>query len=766
MKLDKLKTLSNELNDETSLDEFHLSIYYFFDEKWNKLNNNITVTEDVALKLKNAKNKSGYYAGVDKSAFICCDSIDCIISLQPKGDSGCIFPEESRSTIEKVERRALNAYKVSYNPMTQLLAKDAFKNKLREAIQEIKNAESESHDEIQANFQDDSQIDNEGKLLAVLALDIDHFKQINDTHGHIYGDQVLKTFALRLERCAKKITSNSDIKINLSHPSGEEFWILIYGATSKEKIIGWANDFRTEICNTPLPTDEEWSNLGKTESLDRIVVPILNERNVSASIGVYFYATSPVASDKITEILEDADTALYRAKASGRNQVIPFEDILNKFGRVIEHDEVNNVIALDIGKNVGVLKGQEFKVYSPNYTGRKSFAINDGRTTRIIGNYPRIELTTITVFDVQPELSFASVTDNEKNIKIEAGSILEAIPTGSFGHLLTNTPRHLSNLPGQYSLFNVMDLEKFIKDEVAGDKSIFSIVFRFSAGLDYLKKYGSASLNGALARLFSELQIVYQQTSRFGIIDSSAICVVGKYEHFNKNTFEKLFNNLKHEFNELDLRVGIYIDSDAINNKSQDDNRIDASNAIELSRFAASDYAADKGNNVVYFSHKVALRIVRIQRIQNKLSQALADFEIFRQLGVESAQLFNQAGVISSSLGKTVAAAEYYGNAVKMDGKNPIFKSNLCCVLYRDSIYERALEVMNSLTDSELEIIKARHEVGYVTYARTLAKAKIMELSGFNVERFRSMAEYIIYSMEKLKGTLALKDINTALDMC
>jgi diguanylate cyclase (GGDEF)-like protein len=765
MKLDKLKTLSDELKDETSLDDFHLSIYYYFDGNWNELNNESIVPENIVSSLNGAKKQPGYYAAENDYLLFCCDKIDCIILLKSKVESDAPISKEPELIINKIERRALNEYKVTYNPMTQLLAKDAFKNKLREAIHEIAHVEPNSQCDIQSNIQDDSQIDTNGKLLAVLALDIDHFKQINDTCGHIYGDQVLKTFALRLEKCAKKIINKNEIKINLSHPSGEEFWILIYGTTSKEKIIEWANDFRTEICNTPLPSEEEWYNLGKIEDLDKIVPPLLHERNVSASIGVYFYTTSQATSDKITEILEDADTALYRAKASGRNQVIPFEDILNKFGRVIEHDEINNVIALDIGKNVGVSKGQEFKVYSPNYTGRKNFVINDGRTTRIIGNYPRIELTTITVFDVQAELSFAFVTDEVKNLKIETGSVLEAIPTGSFGHLLSNVPRHLSNLPGQSSLLNVTDLERLIKDEVASNKSIFSIVFRFSSGIDYLKKYGSASLNGSLARLFSELGAVYQQTSRLGIIDSSAICVIGKREDLNKELLNKLSESLKHEFNELNLRVGVYIDTDTKNNDSGINNRLDASNAIELSRFATSDYASDNKSDVIYFSHLIAVRIVNTQRLKNKLPQALADFEKFRQLGVESAQLFNQAGVISSSLGNDKAAAEFYENAVKMDNNTIVYKSNLCSVSYRINNYERALEIMSSLTDNELDNLRKDHEYGYVNYARTLAKAKMIGLSNFNAERFRNMAENIS-SMEKFKDSQALKDINSALNMC
>ncbi|HHQ4314044.1 TPA: hypothetical protein ACSP7Z_004731, partial [Serratia fonticola] len=62
MKLDKLKTLSDELKDETSLDDFHLSIYYYFDGNWNELNNESIVPENIVSSLNGAKKQPGYYA--------------------------------------------------------------------------------------------------------------------------------------------------------------------------------------------------------------------------------------------------------------------------------------------------------------------------------------------------------------------------------------------------------------------------------------------------------------------------------------------------------------------------------------------------------------------------------------------------------------------------------------------------------------------------------------------------------------------------------
>lgn len=764
MKLDKLRAFNDELLIEERLEEYAPAIYYYYNNQWNPLNPDEPKKTHVLKKLNAQINKTGIIIQ-DKSIIIYfCESIDCTIALSKKTKLSNETLDWLKNLILKVEKRALNAYSVTYNPMTELLAKNAFKQKLKDTISLLSVKEKNNLNDNQENLQDVDQNQIPIPLLSVLALDIDHFKQINDTYGHIYGDQVLKTFALRLEKTANEILSTSDIDIHLSHPSGEEFWILISGSTSKSQIIEWANIFRSNICNSPLPTDEEWNNLCKVEDLNKIALPMIHERNVSASIGLYFHNDNHVFIDSVTEILENADTALYRAKASGRNRVIPFEDILNNHGRVLEHDVANDIIALDIGKNVGVSTGQEFKVFSPNYTGERSFFINDGRTTRIIGNYPKIELTTITVFDVQPELSFAFINNPSKTNRIEQGSIVEVIPTGSFGHLLTNTSRNMSNLPSQSSLFEVEDLEELIKDETKGRKSFFSIVFRFSSGLDYLKKYGSASLNVALAKLYSELKSNYTNSSRFCIIDSTAICVIGDDNKFSKGSLTNLFTALQDEFSELGMKVGVYLKSE-LKIDDQVDKKVSPTHAIELSRFAASDYATYDGAGVIYFNHDTANRIVKNQRMENKLSQALSDFQRFIKLGIENSLLFNNAGIINSTQKNYTAAVSFYEKAVENDKKTYVFKLNLCSSLCNIRDYERALSVMAPISDEEIEKNKQQYAFGFVTYTQLLAKAKLLGIPGFNEQRFIKMANHVLSQDNPTRQT-AVSEIKKALEEC
>ncbi|XXN66727.1 diguanylate cyclase (plasmid) [Enterobacter ludwigii] len=765
MKLDRLRTLNEELKNEIFLKEYTLSICYFNKDSWQYLDSENELSEDIALKIEETIKREDEIIDVKGLIIYSCHSVDCIITLSRKPRGKKIALDNIKSLVKKIESRALNAYSVTYNPMTQLLAKEAFKQKLSNKLTNNYNEEKNISEANPENVHEVSQIKVESEILAVLALDIDHFKQINDTYGHIYGDQVLKTFASRLQKTANSLTSYENIEVHLSHPSGEEFWILICGITSKDQVVEWANKFRTDICNTPLPTDIEWRSLCSEENLAKISLPLIHERNVSASIGLYFHDTMNLLIDSVTEILENADTALYRAKASGRNKVIPFEDILNKYGQVLEHDVNNNIIALDIGKNVGVSRGQEFKVFSPNYTGEKNFIINDGRTKRVIGNYPRIELTTITVFEVQPELSFAFLNDVTKDYKIEVGSFIEAIPTGSIGHLLTNSSRHLNSLPGQSSIFSLNELTNFINSEVENENFMFSIFFRFSAAEDYLKNYGSASLNEALAKLYGELRSEYQTSSRFSIIDSSAICVIGNEQDFNKKVLNELIEKLQKEFSELGLKVGVYVKSELKIDDNTIDENVAPSNAIELSRYAASDYATVDKSGPVYFNHKTAIRITHVQYDQNKFTQAFNDIERFKKIGIENAQLFNLAGVISSSKNNIISAISFFEKSIEMNNSGYIYKLNLCSSLFSLKDYDRALNLMNEVSDKDLDENKNEYPIGFFTYTRLLAKAKKSNLPGFDEKRFKFMANHVL-SLNNTNKKFALDEIKEALDMC
>jgi len=133
---------------------------------------------------------------------------------------------------------------------------------------------------------------NEVTELALVAFDIDFFKKINDTHGHLIGDSVLRYFALIF----KKSIKGQDF---IARTGGEEF-ILLLPNTSLDSATKVANNIRMKIFNSKLAP--------KNSS---------NKLKLSVSAGVALYRKGETMDDLINR----ADKALYLAKNNGRNRV-------------------------------------------------------------------------------------------------------------------------------------------------------------------------------------------------------------------------------------------------------------------------------------------------------------------------------------------------------------------------------------------------------------------------------------------------------------
>jgi two-component system cell cycle response regulator len=134
-----------------------------------------------------------------------------------------------------------------------------------------------------------------GKPIAVLVVDIDFFKAVNDTHGHDAGDDVLREFALRI----RKSIRNIDLACRYG---GEEF-VIVMPETDMAVATMVAERLRRRIATEPFAIQQGTSNL-----------------EVTISIGI---AALNDATDNAASILKRADTALYRAKRDGRNRVVP-----------------------------------------------------------------------------------------------------------------------------------------------------------------------------------------------------------------------------------------------------------------------------------------------------------------------------------------------------------------------------------------------------------------------------------------------------------
>jgi len=140
---------------------------------------------------------------------------------------------------------------------------------------------------------------NAGAPLGMLMLDLDHFKQVNDTHGHAAGDAALAAVAGRIRRCLRA----GDL---LGRMGGEEFAVAVAGL-SREELDAMAQRIRTAIAGEPVALAAGGS------------VPL------TASLGLAF-ARNPAGEADMLRLLAAADAALYRAKREGRNRVVAAAD--------------------------------------------------------------------------------------------------------------------------------------------------------------------------------------------------------------------------------------------------------------------------------------------------------------------------------------------------------------------------------------------------------------------------------------------------------
>lgn len=177
------------------------------------------------------------------------------------------------------------------------------------------------------------------KSVALMLIDIDHFKYLNDTLGHHKGDLIIKHVANRLE-------SLLDLNTTLARIGGDEFVVLIPDVKSTSNV----DSIALEIINTmamPFRIDGQ-------------------DYNLSVSVGV---SMNPNDSSTAEELMTHADAAMYRAKEQGRNRFCYYSDDLEHqfkqrqsieklLRNAIEHEEIDVYyqpkLALASGEIVGV----------------------------------------------------------------------------------------------------------------------------------------------------------------------------------------------------------------------------------------------------------------------------------------------------------------------------------------------------------------------------------------------------------------------------
>jgi two-component system, cell cycle response regulator len=128
--------------------------------------------------------------------------------------------------------------------------------------------------------------------LSVLMLDVDQFKEVNDTHGHLFGDRVLVEVAGILRRCVREI----DV---CARYGGDEFMVVLP---------------QTHFSGSLTVADRIWRTTGGTDLAEGGA-----SVRVTVSIGISFFPNKNVSS--VEQLVGYADQALYQAKNEGRNRI-------------------------------------------------------------------------------------------------------------------------------------------------------------------------------------------------------------------------------------------------------------------------------------------------------------------------------------------------------------------------------------------------------------------------------------------------------------
>lgn len=133
-----------------------------------------------------------------------------------------------------------------------------------------------------------------GYCVSILMMDIDDFKDYNDTYGHQLGDRLLKTIG-------DILTSYIGGNVGIAARFGGEEFIVVLPCTSTESAVSMANRIREDVEKTKIETEEG------------------NITGVTISIGIH--TAWPRSGDKMESAIEEADSKLYEAKGSGKNKV-------------------------------------------------------------------------------------------------------------------------------------------------------------------------------------------------------------------------------------------------------------------------------------------------------------------------------------------------------------------------------------------------------------------------------------------------------------
>ncbi|MBH0231680.1 EAL domain-containing protein [Halobacillus yeomjeoni] len=267
---------------------------------------------------RNQENMDEYFVRQDEEIF----PVEYVITPQKQSGKvvGYVVTFKDVTTRKQMEEKI--KYHAYYDSVTNIPNRVLFQDRLNQAL---------TYAEMQK------------RSLAILFLDLDRFKKINDTFGHGFGDSVLKSVAARLDSAIPK-------EATVSRQGGDEFIILLPTIKSKDEAV--------ECAETILHTFDEPFNIGDQEVA------------IKTSIGISLYPEGGTTSETL---VKHADVAMYKAKELSGNQYQFYSsDIVD---RSVESVQLENDLykALDQGGNEFFLHYQpKFNANTNEITGMEA----------------------------------------------------------------------------------------------------------------------------------------------------------------------------------------------------------------------------------------------------------------------------------------------------------------------------------------------------------------------------------------------------------
>ncbi|SEI37981.1 GGDEF domain-containing protein [Frateuria terrea] len=555
--------------------------------------------------------------------------------------------------IDRIKEASQHKYDAHHDSLTGCKNRKSFEISAKKALERLgANAAGRS-----------SAIGSSGvRSIALVTLDIDFFKRVNDTYGHDYGDVVLSAFSWHIEDAILELTKEAKrTSVEFFRLGGEEFNLLISGEFEDRELLDWIERVRLHVKSSAVPSESQLAKLGTQLSQ----TPPERERRVTASFGVSRYSVGKSSSmdPKVIERLKvQADKALYAAKNSGRDCVRFYPDILKRYGRILEHEKSVGIVVVDIGSEVGVAKGQEFFVIPPKFTGEVDYVVDDGRSRRKLGRYPKYKVARLLAFDVQPEISFCKVSEKLDNASIEIGSYLDLIPVGLF-----------SGLVGQHGDEGVeSEGSKNINRRVATHSTEnFCVLAVQIRELDQLERHsGPGRVNDLLSSVSSIMTKALLRKAKPQYVEGGlfgAVLLTSSSE--STEHIKALRRELEVVCEGLAVFAIGYVEKGKLEEAA-----LPLENAWEYAVLAA---AAAPSMGMEAFTLDLPLQVLENQDAAGQNEQLILDYERFKSLGISGAKYDNLAGIANFLLGKVVQADLAFKSAVDASPDENVYRLNL-----------------------------------------------------------------------------------------